>query len=94
MPTLDIDMFDDRPKVGDKIKVMGKVNSIDSDTGEVDVSYDDVSIVKKNRKKRNRDNDDDDDDNDDDVNIVYDPQMDPNTQSLDAALGQAFPNTQ
>lgn len=92
MPTIDIDRFDDTPKVGDKIKVMGKVKSIDSDSGEVEVSYDDVSIVKKSRKKRDRDNDDDDDFNDDE--IVLDTQMDPNTQSLDAALGQAFPNTQ
>lgn len=93
MPTLDIDQFDDTPKVGDKIKVTGKVKSIDSDSGEVEVSYDDVSIVKKSRKNRDRDNEDDDDDFNDDE-IVLETQMDPNTQSLDSALGQAFPNTQ
>lgn len=95
MPTLEIDMFDNEPKVGDKIKVMGKVRSIDEDNGEVEVSYDDVIIVKKNRKKR-RDNDNDDDDDDDDVVFVEsteEPGMS-NSQSLDAALAQAFPQTQ
>lgn len=91
MPKLDIDMFDDEPKVGDKVRVKGKVESIDEDTGEVEVSYDDVDIVGKEKKrKKNRDND-----NDDDVDIVYtQDQMSPNTQTLDQALGQAFPNTQ
>lgn len=88
MPRLDIDMFDDSPKVGDKVKVLGKVKSIDEDSGEVEVTYDDVSIVKKTRK--NRDNDDDSDD----VEITMDRQVYPEDQSLDAALGRAFPNTQ
>lgn len=89
MPKIDIDQFDNEPKVGDKIKVMGKVRSIDEDTGEVDVSYDDVSIVKKNKNRR-KDNDDDD--------VVFveteeSTEMS-NSQSLDDALAQAFPQTQ
>lgn len=93
MPKLDIDMFDSEPKVGDKVRVKGKVESIDEDTGEVEVSYDDVDIVGKEKKrKKRRDNDND---FDDDVDIVYtQDQMNPNTQTLDQALGQAFPNTQ
>lgn len=94
MPTLDIDMFDDTPKKGDKIKVMGKVKSIDEDSGEVNVTYDDVSIVKKRRKSSSRRDDDDDDD---DVTIDYTMNQDsmpPNTQTLDQALAQSFPNTQ
>lgn len=92
MPRIDIDMFDESPKVGDKVKVMGKVKSINEDTGEVEVSYDDVSIV-KNKKKRDRDNDDDDNDYNDDK-IVLDTEMNPESQTLDSALGRAFPNTQ
>lgn len=93
MPILDIDMFDEDPKVGDKVKVMGKVKSIDEETGEVDISYDDVKIVdeKKRKKRRNRDNDNDDDD---DVEIFVDDQTYPQDQSLDTALMRAFPNTQ
>lgn len=89
MPILDIDMFDENPKVGDKVKVLGKVKSIDEDTGEVDVSYDDVKILKK---KRNRDSDSDEDD--DDEEMVMRPEMFPESQNLDSALGRAFPNTQ
>lgn len=92
MPRIDIDMFDESPKVGDKVKVLGKVKSINEDTGEVEVSYDDVSVV-KNKKKRNRDSDDNDNDDNDDE-IVLDTQMFPESQSLDSALGRAFPNTQ
>lgn len=94
MPTIDIDLFDEDPKVGDKVKVTGKVKSIDEETGEVDISYDDVKIVdeKKRKKRRNRDNDDDD--FDDDVEIVVDSQNYPQDQSLDSALMRAFPNTQ
>lgn len=92
MPKLDIDMFDNEPKVGDKIKVMGKVRSIDEDSGEVEVSYDDVTIVKKNKKRRS-DNDDDDDDDVVFVESTKEPGMS-NSQSLDAALAQAFPQTQ
>lgn len=93
MPTLSIDMFDDAPKVGDKIKVLGKVKSIDEDTGEVEVSYDDAKIVKKGKKRSRRDNDDDDD-SEDDVVFTQDPQMMPQSQSLDQALARSFPNTQ
>lgn len=93
MPKIDIDMFDDTPKVGDKVKVMGKVKFIDEDSGEVEVSYDDVSIVKKNKKRSDR-NDNDDDDDDMDGTMTIDTQVFPQSQSLDAALGQAFPNTQ
>lgn len=90
-------MFDEDPKVGDKVKVLGKVDSIDEETGEVEVTYDDVKIIdpKKRKKRRNRDNDDDDDDirffNE---RVVVEPQMEPNQQTLDQALAQSFPNTQ
>jgi len=93
VPKLDIDMFDETPKVGDKVKVMGKIKNIDEDSGEVEVSYDDVSIVRKNKKRNNRYNNDDDN-NDDDIVFTKDQQMMPEDQSLDAALGRAFPNTQ
>lgn len=96
MPRLGIDMFDETPKVGDRVKVMGKVDSIDEETGEVEVTYGDVSIVDKKKRKKRRNNDNDDDFEE----VVYtqdetmDPQMNPNSQSLDSALARAFPNTQ
>lgn len=92
MPRLDIDMFDEDPKVGDKVKVTGKVESIDEDSGEVEVSYDDVKIVDEKKRKKRRDRDDDDIIYDDEV--VVSTQMEPNDQSLDTALARAFPNTQ
>lgn len=97
MPTIDIDKFDETPKVGDKIRVKGTVKSIDEDNGEVEVTYGDVSIVDKKKRKKRRDNDDDDwDDDDDDVVYVRDDMMapPPESQSLDNALAQAFPRTQ
>lgn len=90
MPILDIDMFDEDPKVGDKVRVTGKVNSIDEETGEVDISYDDVKIVDEKKRKRNRR----DDDMDDDVEITVEAETFPEDQSLDSALARAFPNTQ
>lgn len=90
MPKLDIEMFDDEPKLGDRIKVMGKVKSIDDDTGMVEVSYDDVSIVKK---KRNDKRDDDDEDGVVAVEVMSNSDMS-NSQSLDEALSKAFPQTQ
>lgn len=87
MPRLDIDMFDKAPKVGDKIKVLGKVDSINEDSGEVEVTYDDVSIVKKSSKKS------DDNDSSDDT-VTVDMESNPNTQSLDYALSQSFDSTQ
>lgn len=78
-------MFDDAPNVGDKIKVIGKVKSIDEDNGEVDVSYDDVSIVKN--MKENMDSEDGEDE------MMEDSTMS-NSQSLDEALSKAFPQTQ
>lgn len=92
MPILDIDMFDEDPNVGDKVRVTGKVKSIDEETGEVDISYDDVKIVDEKKRKRNRR--DRDDDMDDDVEIVVDSQTYPQSQSLDSALARSFPNTQ
>lgn len=92
MPILDIDMFDEDPKVGDKVKVLGKVESIDEETGEVDVSYDDVKIVDDKKRKKRRDRDDDDEFIDE--RVIVEPQMQPNDQSLDAALARSFPNTQ
>lgn len=80
-------MFDKAPKVGDKIKVLGKVDSINEDSGEVEVTYDDVSIVKKSSKKS------DDNDSSDDT-VTVDMESNPNTQSLDYALSQSFDSTQ
>lgn len=92
MPKLDIDMFDETPHVGDKVKVVGKINSIDEDAGEVDVSYDKVSIMRKKKRSKNRDNDDDDDDTF--FVETTDEQMAPNTQTLDDALARSFNRTQ
>lgn len=89
MPTLDIDQFDDAPRVGDKVEVTGKVKSINEDDGKVEISYDDVKIVKENKKRKKRS-----DNNPYDDEVVLEPEMMPQSQSLDEALGQAFPNTQ
>lgn len=88
MPKLDLDMFDSPPKVGDSIRVTGKVKDINQDTGEVEVSYDDVSIVNKDKSRK----DDDDSDNKDMENLPE--EVIPESQSLDDALARAFPNTQ
>lgn len=88
MPKLDIDMFEESPKVGDKVKVIGKINHIDEESGEVDVSYDTVSVVNK-RKKKDRS-----DDESDDTETPMDEEVVTNDQSLDSALMRAFPNTQ
>lgn len=92
MPTIDIDKFDETPKVGDKIKVEGRVQSIDEDDGTVEVTYGDVSIMQKRKKRRNR-RDDDDDDFTDEV-VLQETMMPPESQTLDQALAQSFPNTQ
>lgn len=92
MPTIDIDKFDETPKVGDKIKVEGRVQSIDEDDGTVEVTYGDVSIMQKRKKRRNRD-DDDDDDFTDEV-VLQETMMPPESQSLDQALAQTFGNNQ
>lgn len=95
MPRLDIDMFDEEPKVGDKVKVMGKVKSIDEDSGEVEVTYDDVKIVDEKKRKKRRDRDSDFDyDDDDDIVFTREQETMPQSQSLDQALAQSFPNTQ
>jgi len=89
MPTLNVDQFDKAPSVGDKVKVLGKVKSINEQTGEVDVSYDDVSIVNSSPKKKSDSNY-----NNADNTVPMDQQMQPNSQTLDQALAQSFPNTQ
>lgn len=86
MPKINIDEFDESPKVGDKVKVMGVVKFIDEDSGEVEVSYDDVKIVKKDKKRSDDDNDE--------IEISMDEEIEPESQSLDAALARSFPNTQ
>lgn len=91
MPRLDIDLFDEEPKVGNKVRVTGKVESINEDTGMVEVSYDDVKIVDTKKRKKRRDYDDD---FIDDETVIVQNEMEPNTQSLDQALAQSFPNTQ
>lgn len=94
MPTLDIDMFDEEPKVGDKVKVTGKIKSIDEDDGTVDISYDDVKIIDPKKRKKRRDYDTDDDFIDDDETVIVRNETQPNMQTYDQALAQAFPNTQ
>lgn len=92
MPKIDIDMFEDSPKVGDKVKVMGEIESIDEDTGEVEVSYDDVSIVDKSKKKKKRSRDQKDDFMD---RVVVEDEVTPQSQSLDSAMAAyPFSNTQ
>lgn len=91
MPKLNIDEFDEAPHVGDKVKVMGKVESIDEDTGEVEVSYDDVKIVDEKKRKKRKDRDDDDFEDE----VVFEEATDmSNSESLDNALARSFPNTQ
>lgn len=88
MPKLDIDMFDETPNVGDKVKVLGKIKSIDEESGEVEVSYDDVSIVTERKKSKNSQNDKYVETNPPDESSMS------TSQSLDSALSKAFPNTQ
>lgn len=59
MPQLDLDMFKNPPEIGDKITVKGKVESIDEDTGSVDVSYDTVTNETKKSTKRSSKDDND-----------------------------------
>jgi len=87
MPKINIDEFDEAPKIGDKVRVTGKVKEIDEDSGEVEISYDEVKIVKvKDRKK---------DDSDSEVEVeTMDEEIMPESQSTDAALARYFQNTQ
>jgi hypothetical protein len=80
MPTLNIDQFDEPPKIGDQVTVTGKVNSIDQNSGDVDVSYDSVSLGGQNNQSP--DNEQTETENPDEP------------ENLDSALSKAFPNTQ
>lgn len=83
MPNLTIDQFDTPPSVGDKIKVLGTVKSINKDTGDVEATYDDVAILTgKNSDQNSGPQDMNQDMNGD------------NSQTLDQALNQAFNKTQ
>lgn len=84
MPKLNVDMFDTEPSVGDKIKVLGTIKSIDTKTGDVEASYDDVAILTGNNSDQNSGPQD----------MNQDQNGVPQSQSLDAALAKAFPNTQ
>lgn len=86
VPTLNIDQFDTEPSVGQKVRVEGEIKSINTDNGEVDVSYDSVKII-KNRKKP--DNSNDNSDNTDESDNSND-----NAVSLDQALQNNFGYTQ
>lgn len=91
MPTLDIDMFDNEPHVGNKVKVIGKIESINEDTGEVEVTYDKVTIVRKRKSDRKRSDNDNDDDDDDDVFITEtNTETQPQPMDLDSALARNF----
>lgn len=93
MPNLDIDMFDEAPKIGDKVQVTGKIKSIDESSGQVEVSYDNVSILTNRKKTKNTHNDHYVETNPPDE-TMQNSQMMPNSQTLDQALSQSFPNTQ
>lgn len=90
MPTLQIDEFNETPHVGDKVRVVGKVESIDENTGEVEVSYGDVKIMNDKKHKKHKREDDDEDEE-----VVFEETADmSNSESLDNALARSFPNTQ
>lgn len=93
MPILNIDDFETEPRVGNKVKVIGRVKSIDEDSGEVDVTYDKVTIVKKSKNRKDRDDDDDDDD-DIIVRDTMETETEPNQMNLDQALANQFGYTQ
>ena len=76
MPKLNIDDFNETPKIGDVVKVTGKVQSINEDTGEVEVSYDEVTVSDKSKEPKGDDS------------------MNEESQDLDNALAQAFPQNQ
>lgn len=85
MPRIDIDEFNEEPSIGDKVKVVGKVKSIED--GMVEISYDKVTIIdekKKRRKKR------DDDDDDDDFVEVSEETTVTDGMSADEALNRYF----
>lgn len=42
MPTLNLEQFDSPPSVGEKVIVKGIIESINTETGEVEVTYDSV----------------------------------------------------
>lgn len=87
-------MFDESPKVGDKIKVIGKIKSIDDQSGQVEASYDSVTIITKRHMSKNSKNDHYVEANPPDQTGQDQGGMNPNSQSLDQALSQAFPQTQ
>lgn len=52
MPTLNLDQFESPPSVGDKVTVKGEIESIDTATGEVEVTYDSVTVKSSNEDGR------------------------------------------
>lgn len=86
MPTLNIDQFDTEPSVGQKVRVEGEIKSIDTGTGEVDVSYDSVKIIKKKKSSSDNTNNTDNTDNTDNVDNA--------PMNLDQALAKNFNYTQ
>lgn len=86
MPQIPLEEFDSPPEIGDKVKVVGKVERIDEETDEVYVSYDKVEIINENKKKRKR-RDYEDDDDEDDVVVRDDI-------TVDEALARSFPASQ
>lgn len=90
MPNLNIDQFDSPPSEGDKIKVIGVIKSIDHQTGDVEASYDKVTVIGKGKPSDNTDNTDNTDNNSSDNS-----NQDQNSyQTSDEALNQAFNKTQ
>lgn len=76
MPKLNIDDFSETPKIGDTVNVTGKVKSIDENSGEVEVSYDEITLSNKTKTSETENTSNDE------------------SQSLDNALSQAFPQNQ
>lgn len=51
MPNISLEEFDNPPEVGQDVTVKGKVMAIDDASGEVEISYDSVTVGNKEMKK-------------------------------------------
>lgn len=81
MPTIPLEEFDNPPDIGDKVTVKGKVERIDEETDEVQISYDSVEVNDKDDKKKKKRKSRRDDDG-------------PDYITVDEALSESFPPPQ
>lgn len=86
MPTLSLEEFANPPKIGDKITVTGKVESINEESNEVEVSYDTIKVNNKKSSEMKKEKDSDSDDEEETETSTE------TIETVDEAMAREFPN--